>query len=113
MYPIRVIMRRLTDLIEPELAVEHVVRNLLCLLPHVGLVDLQPFPFAGKRELAGEVTVRVLVNHAANIVRLKTGKGPVDDDLCDRSLAFFYFATTFEIDCVGEALLGLDKRSAS
>ena len=107
MHPIGVIVRGVADLRQPQLAVEHVAGDLLGLLPHVGLVDLVGDAVAGEGELAGELAVRVLVDHAADVVRIEAGEHPVHHHLGDRDLAALHLAAGFEIDRLGEALLGL------
>src|ERR1700730_12757706 len=78
-HSIGVVVRRLADLVEPQPAVEHVVGDLLRLLPHVGFVDDELFTLAGEGELAGEVAVGVLVDHDANIATIKTPAAAVAD----------------------------------
>ena len=62
---------------------------------------------AGEGELAGELAVRVLIDHAADVVRIEAGEHPVHHHLGDRDLAALRLAAGFEIDRFGEALLRL------
>src|SRR5205807_3608954 len=58
-------------------------------------------------ELAGEMTVRILVHDAANIARIVTREGAVHDHLRHRDLAAHRLAARFEINRIGKAFLGL------
>ena len=87
MHPVGVVVRRLADLREPQLAVERVARDLLGLLPHVGLGHHVADAVAGEGELAGVVPVRVLIDDAADVVRIEAGEHPVHHHLRDRDLA--------------------------
>ena len=66
---------------------------------------------AGEGELAGQMPVRILVDDVADIVRVIAGEGAVEHDLRHRDLAALDFATRFEIDRIGETLLGLGARA--
>ena len=86
------------------------MRDLLCLFPHVGLVDDELLALAGEGELAGEIAVRVLIDDAANVARVETREGAVDHDLRNRGLTLFRLAAALEIDRVGKTLLGFGER---
>ena len=84
------------------------------LLPHVGLVDpAQILAFAGEGELAGEMPVGVLINHAAHVVGIVAGEHAVHHHLRDRHLPAQRLAARLEIDRVGETLFRLGARLAS
>ena len=65
---------------------------------------------AGEGELAGEVAMLVLIDHAAHGVRIEAGEGAVHHHLRHRDLAAHGFAAGLEIDGFGKALLGLGAR---
>src|SRR5262249_60329507 len=65
---------------------------------------------AREGELAGEVPVRVLINHAAHVVGIIAGEYAVHHHLGDRYLAAHRFAARLEIDGIGETLLRLGAR---
>src|ERR1700730_18961573 len=69
-HPVGVVVGGLADLGEPGLAVEHVARDLPGLAPRLIVVDHKPLALAGEGELAGEITVGDLVEHAAGGVRV-------------------------------------------
>src|SRR6185312_6753558 len=54
-HPIGVVVRRLVDFRQPELAVEHRFRNLARTLPHVGFANDVLVVVAGEGELAGQM----------------------------------------------------------
>ena len=72
-----------------------------------GSVTTSADAVAGEGELAGELAVRVLVDDAADVVRIEAREHPVHHHLRDRDLAALGLAARFEIDRLGEALLGL------
>src|SRR5262249_23487118 len=86
MHPAGVVVGRLDDIVEPEIAVERITGDVLGALPGDRLVDALRKPVACERELAAEAPVGVLVNHAAHIVGVISGEYPVDDHLGDRHL---------------------------
>ena len=100
-------MRGVADLGQPQLAVERVARDLLRLLPHVGLGHDVRHVVAGEGELAGVAAVRVLIDDAADAVRIEAREHAVHHHLRDRDLAALRLAARLEIDRIGEALLGL------
>src|SRR5882762_7265783 len=65
-HPIGMVVRRLVDFRQPELAVEHRFRNLPRALPHVGFANDVLVVVAGEGELAGQMAVLVLVDHDAH-----------------------------------------------
>src|SRR5207237_4100220 len=95
---------RLADFRQPELAVEARFRDLLSAVPHIGLADHFRIIVAGKAELAGEVAVLVLVDHAAHRIRIFAGEGAVQHHLRHRDLAAYGFAAGLEIDRLSTAL---------
>ena len=65
---------------------------------------------AREGELAGEMAVRVLIDDAADVVRIVAREHAVHHHLRDRDLPAHRLAARLEIDRVGEALLGLGAR---
>lgn len=98
-------MGRTADIGNIGLAVCHFAGDADRSLPSIGFVDAQGFAFAGKRELASIVVPSVLVDNAADRRRIKPARDPVQDNLCDRRLAFSGFAAGFEIDGFGKAAI--------
>ena len=70
--------------------------------PGTRLFDAQGFAFAGKRELAGERTIAVLIDDAADIGGENAAAHAIENDLRDRRLPVLGFAARFEIDRLGE-----------
>src|SRR5882672_12158237 len=68
MHPAGMVVGRLADIVEPEIAVQRLMRDLLGALPGDRLVDALREPVARKGELAAEAPTGVLVDHAADIV---------------------------------------------
>src|SRR5579862_2245630 len=100
------VVRGLADFRQPELPIEHRLRNSLGAVPHVGFANDVGDIVAGERELAGVVPVLVLVDHTAHGGGIETGEGAVEYNLRHRDLAAYSFAARFEVDGVSEALLG-------
>ena len=67
---------------------------------------------AGEGELAGEMAVGVLIDDAADVVRIERREHAVHHHLRHRDLPAHRFAARFEIDRVGETFLGLGARRA-
>ena len=65
---------------------------------------------AGEGELAGQMAVLVLIDHAAHRVRILAGEGAVQHHLRHRDLAAHRFAARFEIDRFGETFFRLGAR---
>ncbi len=103
------VVRGLADLRQPDLAVEHLGGDHLGALPHVGLADHVGDAVAGKGELAGEMAVGVLIDHAAHRVRIFSGEHPVEHHLRHRHLAVYGLAARLEIDRLGEAFARLGE----
>src|SRR5947209_19037648 len=76
-HPIAMVVRRLGDFRQPTLAVEHRLCDLPGAVPHVGFAHNVGDPIAGKGELAREMAVLVLVDHAADRARIKAGERAV------------------------------------
>src|SRR6516165_12539257 len=71
MHPIGVVVGGMADFGEPDFAIERVFGDYFGLLPHIGLVDAaQILALTSKGELAGEMAVRVLINDAADVMRI-------------------------------------------
>src|SRR5205823_11902204 len=100
-------MGRLRDLRQPELAVEHRLRNTPGAVPHIGFFDDVAYVVTGEGELAGEMAVLVLVDHAAHRVRVIARENPVHDDLRNSDLAAHLLATRLEVNGLREALFRL------
>ena len=77
-------------------------------LPMLRLGDDIADIVAGEGELAGQMPVRVLVDHAADVVRVVAGEGAIEHDLRHRHLSALGLAARLEIDRVGQAALVLD-----
>ena len=105
-------MGRLGHLGHPQLAVEHVARDVLRARPGVRLGDHVGNAVAGEGELAGEMAVGVLVDDAADVVRVKRREHPVHHNLRHRDLRAHRLVAQFEINRVGETLLRLGARRA-
>src|SRR5262245_33899033 len=84
---VRVVVGGLADIVDPELAVERLARNLLRPLIGVRLAHAIRNAVAGEGELAAQAAVRVLIDDAAHVVRIVAGKNAVHHDLRDRDLA--------------------------
>ena len=78
--------------------------------PGVRLGDHVGNAVAGEGELAGEMAVGVLVDHAADVVRIERREHPVHHHLRHRDLPAHRFVARFEIDRVGETFLRLGAR---
>src|SRR6266478_5134176 len=105
MHPTGVVVGRLADVVEPEIAVQRIARDVFGALPGDRLVDALREPVARKGELATEAPVGVLVDDAADIVRVISREYPVDDHLGDCHLTADGFPAGFEINRVGKAFL--------
>src|SRR5215831_1576357 len=112
MHPTGVVVGRLADIVEPELAVQRLAGDVLGALPGGRLVDAVGDAVAGEGELAGQVTARILVDHAANRVGVIAGEYPVHYHLGDRHLSADRFPPGFEVDRLGKAFLLLGAGSA-
>src|SRR5215471_12366435 len=105
MNPAGVVVGRLADIVEPELAVQRLAGDVLGALPGGRLVDAVGDAVAGEGELAGQVTARILVDHAANRVGIIAGEYPVHHHLGDSQLSADGFPTGFEVNRLGKAFL--------
>src|SRR5262249_32445595 len=105
MHPTGVVVGRLANIVEPEVAVERIAGDVLGALPGGRLVDALREAVARKGKLAVEAPVCILVDHAADFVGVISGEYPVNDHLSDRHLTADRFPAGFEIDRVGKAFL--------
>src|SRR5208283_3881773 len=84
--------------------------------PRTRLLDAERLAFAGEGELAGEWTVAVLIDHAADRGRIDAAADAVEHHLRDRRLAGLGLRARLEIDRLGQtahltgAVLGVDER---
>ena len=100
-------MRRLGDFRHIDLAVERLLGDAVGARPVAAFGDRFALAVTGEGELAGQMAIRVLINDAANIVRIEAREGAVDDHLRHGLLAFDRLAARFKIDRIGETALGL------
>ena len=104
MHPIGVIVRRLADFRQPQPPVERGLRNPAGAIPHVRLGDHIANAVAGEGELARQMTVRILIDHAAHGSRIVAREHAVHHHLRDRDLAADRLAPRFEVDRFGKTL---------
>src|SRR5215470_11340009 len=103
MHPASVIVGRLADVIEPEIAVQRLTGDVLGAFPRGRLVDAIRDAVTREGELTCEVAACVLVNHAADAVGIIAGEYPVDHHLSDRHLSADRFSPGFEVDRLRKA----------
>ena len=85
-HPTGVVVGRLAHIGEPVFAVQRVARDLLGALPGLRLGDDVGNAVASEGELAGEMPVRVLVDHRADVLRIIRREHAVEHDLRHRLL---------------------------
>src|SRR5215813_9243133 len=110
-HPVRVVVRGLRYLRHPQLAVEHVARDAFGALPRFGFGDDVGDAVTGESKLTRVVPVRVLVDDAADVVRIEWREDAVHYDLRHRDLPAHRFAARFKIDGIGETLFSLRTRN--
>ena len=101
------VVRRLRDFRQPELAVKRLARDALRPRPRFLVGDDVGNAVAREGELAGEMAVRILIHDATDIARVVAREHAVHHHLRDRDLAAHRLGARLEIDRVGETLLRL------
>ena len=100
------IVRRLVDLRQPDPGVQRLGGDAVRPLPRAALVDRLRLAVAGEGELAGQMPVRVLIHHRADVLRIIRREHAVQHHLRHRLLAARRLVARLEIDRLREALLG-------
>src|SRR5687768_17044029 len=100
-----VVMGGIADFRDPDFSFGHVAGDALCVLPLALLGDPFGAAVAGKGELAAVPKILVLIDDAADRLRIGRVTDAIQDDLSNRGLTRLRLAARFEIDPLSEAFL--------